>query len=203
MRNIEPRVTPATLPNPAPSAPRAPADDAFLTNLLGATNSTAATRAQRRPTSSTYDRVTRRLGLLVGLGVMALLWLTGGYFTLAWLSTLGLQLAGYGVAWVDYLAFGGEPIAVPLPLAFAAWLIPAALTVAEIGLWPARVSHAFGWLLWLAFLAVDAGTTAAGIVPLLGTYPITAWSIAVGIGTILALVPEKGARVLWNLLKDG
>ena len=75
----------------------------LLTTLLGhapasvpAAGGTSASR-RRRQASSTYDRVTRSIGLVVALLLMAALWLTGGYFTLQWFASLGVRVAAAGL----------------------------------------------------------------------------------------------------------
>ncbi len=176
-------------------------------SLLPATPSAPSlTKGSRRGRAgSTYDRVTRSIGLAVALLLMAALWLIGSYLTLIWLSSVGVRVADAGLAPIEWL------LRVPTPHAAAdhwlwsvlAWCIPAAISGAEIGLWPRRVAHPLLWLIWGAFLGFDALTTAAGVVLVIASDPTTAWLVGLGVGIALALLPEKGARVIWQLLREG
>lgn len=144
---------------------------------------------KQRVTISTYDRVTKTAGLVVGLVIAVGMWWLGAYFTLRWLASLGLALASAGAL---------------------AYLIPLAITAAEIGLWPRRVSSAWSRSFWFAVLAFDVGTTAAGVVDytqgflLLGrsiTGPL-AWGLGCATGVLLALAPERAGRSLWRELRE-
>lgn len=182
-----------------------------LSALLGQLPSAARSReattpSRRRATSTRYDRVTRAVGLCVALVLMAALWLGGSFFTLQWLSSVGVRVADAGLAPVAWL------LRLPAPQsagpdhwlwAVAAWLLPVAISGAEIGLWPRRVAHPLMWLIWAAFLGFDAWTTAAGVVLFITADPVTAWLIGLGLGVALALLPEKGTRVIWRLLREG
>jgi hypothetical protein len=171
--------------------------------LLERAAAASAPRLRRRP-GSTYDRVTRSIGLVVALLLMLALWVTGGYLTLTWLASMGVRLADAGLTPVAWL------LRLPVPHQTAshwlwgvlAWCIPAAISGAEIGLWPRRVAHPLLWLIWGAFLCFDAWTTAAGMVVLIATDPTTAWLIGLATGAALALLPEKSARVIWALLRE-
>lgn len=182
----------------------------LLTTLLGqapgsvpAAGGTSASR-RRRQTSSTYDRITRSIGLVVALLLMAVLWLTGGYFTLQWFASLGVRVAAAGLAPVAWL-LGLPPgqAGAHWLWAVAAWALPAAISAAEIGLWPRRVAHPLLWLIWAAFLGFDAWTTGAGVLLVVAGDQVTAWLIGLGVGVALALLPEKGARVIWRMLREG
>ncbi|NTU82122.1 MAG: hypothetical protein HGA45_22540, partial [Chloroflexales bacterium] len=52
-------------------------------------------------------------------------------------------------------------------------------------------------------LGFDTWTTAAGVVLVITAEPVTAWLIGLSVGVALALLPEKGARVIWRLLHEG
>lgn len=181
-------------------------DAAALASLLkhGAVATPTAASPRRRRPVSTYDRATRTAGLVVALVLMAALWVTGGYFTLTWLSSIGVRLADVGLAPVDvFLRLSTTRPAAHWLWVLAAWLIPAALSAAEVGLWPRRVSHPLLWCIWAGFLAFDAGTTAAGVVLALPWDTTTAWIIGGALGVALALLPEKGVRIIWGLLREG
>jgi len=167
--------------------------------------SAAEHTGRRRRAASAYDRATRTAGLVVGLLLMATLWLVGGYYTLAWLAERGLRLAAAGLVPINVLLSLGAPSTSPAPHWLAvvgAWCLPVALSAAEIGLWPRRVRHPLAWGLWLGFLLVDALTTAAGVALFIETDPTTAWLIGLVVGVALALIPEKAARTLWQLLRE-
>lgn len=133
---------------------------------------------------TSYDRWARLGGLLLGMGFVIGLWAVGAYFTLAFLESVGLKIAG------------ARPIA---------FVIPAAITWLEIGLWPARTPNRISQTIWLIVLLVDAATTAAGIMQLAGSQVdvlgqvIAGWPLvgaAFVIGVILALFPERAGRSL-------
>lgn len=135
---------------------------------------------------------------------MAALWLTGGYFTIQWLASVGLRIADAGltpIAWL--LRLPGPTSDEHWLWAVAIWSFPAAISAVEIGLWPRRVAHPLLWLIWAAFLGFDALTTAAGVVLVVAADPLTAWLIGLTAGVALALLPEKAARVIWRLLREG
>lgn len=161
---------------------------------------TTSPRSRRPRRTSTYDRVTRVVGLLVACALMVALWTAGGYFTLSWLASIGLAQANAGTAFVDALLSHGPPIADHWLAILLAWSIPGGVTVLEIWLWPVRTRHPFTWFLFLAVLAFSSFTSAAGIAQSLHADPITAWVIGGVLGIILDLVPEKGKRVCWRLL---
>lgn len=183
----------------ASALPREPA-------VTSAARPAGANRQRRQPSQTTYDRTMRIGGLLVALVLMLVLWAIGGYYTLAWLSARGLRLATAGVVPFNallHLSGDGAQPAFHWLGAVAAWLIPLGLSAVEIGLWPRRVQHPLAWGLWFVFLSCDALTTAAGVVLVIPGDPVTAWVVGVIVGIALALFPEKAARVLWALLREG
>jgi hypothetical protein len=131
-----------------------------------------------------YDRIGMTLALTLGLAVAFLLWLAGAYFTLQFLSGMGVALAGAGPA---------------------QWLIPAAITAAELWLWPRAATRPQQTALFLGVLAFDVGTSLVGlfnwgagrVIPNVGTLPAGGWPLWLG-AAIVALVcafwPEKLGR---------
>jgi hypothetical protein len=182
-------------------------DAAVLASLLkrfGTVAAPTAVSSRRRRSASTYDRITHTAGLLVALALMAALWVTGGYFTLTWLSSIGVRLADVGLAPIDVLLrLSSTRPAAHWLWVLTAWLIPASLSAAEVGLWPRRVAHPLLWCIWVVFLGFDAGTTAAGVVLALPWDSVTSWIIGGVLGVTLALLPEKGVRIIWRLLREG
>lgn len=165
-----------------------------------------ATRQPRRSSPMAYDRAMRIGGLIVALGLMLVLWAVGGYYTLTWLAARGLRVASAGVVPVNALlnlGGSGDQPAYHWLVAAAAWLIPLGLSAVEIGLWPQRVQHPLTWGLWFTVLSCDALTTAAGVALVIPGDRVTAGLVGIIIGAALALFPEKAARVLWTLLREG
>lgn len=155
-------------------------------------------RTERRPTArsrkgeTNYDRIMRIIGLLLAVGLIAALWILGAYFTIAFFEALGIKIWQYG-QW--------------------AYLLPAAISGLEIGLWPGRLSNATGRIIWFLILLFDTATTAIGFINLFANYNIEALNITlpnvgpelaiVGsiIGLVLALAPEKAGRSLVTELR--
>ncbi len=154
-------------------------------------------RAQRNASvqvKDTYERVGTTIALLGALAGCIGLWWVGAYFTLRFLTNLGIALAHWGV-W--------------------AYLIPLTITAAELFLWPGRMSSRWHTLWWVAVLAFDVGSTASGVVVVLAgrTIPLFTASgitvpqdgavligLGVVVGLVCALAPEKyGKRVLNDL----
>lgn len=142
----------------------------------------------------------------IGLLVCAGAWLVGAYFTLSWLSTLGLSWATAGIAPVTAI-FQGAGVPASAADADAAvgsaalliWALPLGLTLAEIGFDPGRAGGLASRLLWGAFLIADATSSALGLYPILYRHlgsGLPAAALATLIGLALALVPEKLARRL-------
>lgn len=184
-------------------APVVEPDDGLLGKLLEAAppavQVSAVTTDVSRPRKSavrtataantSYDRWTRRFGLVAALIVVAALWGVGAYFTLLFLKSIGLRLAGAGLI---------------------GYSIPLLITVLEIGLQPGRSPDSMSRTIWLAILLLDAATTAAGIMELgsgsldLGIARLTGWTLAgaaFGAGIFLALFPERAGRSLWVELR--
>ena len=175
----------------------APALDnaAFLEDLIAPTQPAEAAaptkvkpKASPKPRTTSYDRITRMIGLSVALLLTAGIWFAGAYFTLQWLSSIGLKLAGAGLL---------------------SYLIPLAITGLEIGLRPDRSPTWISRFFWFAVLLFDAGTTAAGVaaavtgkvfagVTMVGG---TVWAIGIVAGLFFALFPEIAARSLVSELK--
>lgn len=156
----------------APAAPEHPAPPP---------SSTSPSTTRRPAKQGLYDRIGMTLALGLGLAVAFLLWLAGAYFTLQFLSGMGVMLAGAGPA---------------------QWLIPAAITAAELWLWPRAATRPQQTALFLGVLAFDVGTSLIGLfnwaagrlIPGVGTLPAGGWPLWAG-AAIVALVcafwPEK------------
>lgn len=131
-----------------------------------------------------YDRMVLIGGLCMALVLCGLLWWFGAYFTLQWVAGVGVALAGWGVL---------------------AYTIPAAITLLEIGLWPARTPNTVARVFWFAVVAFDAFTSAAGVHLVAtdrGMDAMTAWGIGIVLGIGFALAPEKAARSLVGTLRE-
>jgi hypothetical protein len=197
MRNVVPSRVDVEQPVSFPAPAGTPSTNSGAAQSVAAPSTSRSRRAGRL---TTYDRVTRVGGLLVGVGLMLALWLVGGYFTLVWLRSIGLTFAGSGLAAIDAVLARGPATEAHWTAVLLAWSLPLAITLAEIGLWPTRTRHPFTWLIFLAVLAFSSFTTAAGVALSLRTDPLTAWVVGALLGVTLDLVPEKGVRVLWRLL---
>lgn len=178
----------AGVPTPqAPASPQAPAAP-VESNESPAAQAPAHTtkRSAKLPAfkGGAYDHIMRRAGLLVSFGVVAAIWYAGAWFTLAMLDQW--FAVSYGVTW---------------------WLLaPAALTVLEIGLQSVRNKYAVG--LWWIVFGADAGSTAWGIwtynpIERLAQIGISvdvvlAFALCFGFGSLIALIPEKMAKGLWQ-----
>lgn len=202
-------------PEAAPTPPPADIKDASpLLAQLAALVSPAPTRvAPRLVRSSTrtmderYNRVTRLLAMVVGVVACVGAWAIGAYFTLAWLAALGCDWAGAALVPFNWLGPAVGAATVPGAISIQhklvdlvlPWLLPVAITVAEVGFDPGRTSGRVSRLLWAGFLLADATTTALGLYPTLtrslGAGLVTL-VLAAGGGVFLALVPEKVARRL-------
>ncbi len=147
----------------------------------------AKPRTARARTTS-YDRITRQIGLVVALLLTIGIWFAGAYFTLQWLGSIGLKLATAGLL---------------------SYLIPLAITGLEIGLRPDRSPTWISRFFWFAVLLFDAGTTAAGVTAAVEGRIVagialaggTAWAIGGLAGLFFALFPEIAARSLMSELK--
>jgi hypothetical protein len=197
MRNVVPGRVDVEQPVSVPAPAITPSTNSGVAQSVTAPGTSRSRRAGRL---TTYDRVTRVGGLLVGVGLMLTLWLVGGYFTLVWLRSIGLTFAGSGLAAIDAVLARGPVTEAHWTAVLLAWSLPLAITLAEIGLWPTRTRHPFTWLIFLAVLAFSSFTTAAGVALSLRTDPLTAWVVGALLGVTLDLMPEKGVRVLCRLL---
>ena len=194
-----------------------PADHALLSNLLNSGDTLQTTEAPRatqprteRPTEAPrrearaerppkqkprerpqwatglYDKIGTTLALTSVLAISALLWWVGAFFSLRALAGWGVRLA----------QLGGLQ-----------WLIPVAITAAELWLWPAgrRVRPLLA--LWVVVVVFDVGTTVAGLLtvlagrhlPLFAGYDLPTsgpvlMGIAVAIGLLCAFGPERFGR---------
>jgi hypothetical protein len=214
----------APAPPPERNAPAsAPTDPAaLLAQLLGAASQqgfaaeTRASARSRRQREASYDRLVRLLAVGIGLALCGAAWLAGSYFSLVWLASLGFGLANVGLAPIELLlAIGRTPPRfswVDLQSMWGtvalAWSIPLSITLAEVGFDPGRANGRASRSLWMLVLGLDAGTTALGIQPILSTAisdVLLAWTLAVCIGILLAVAPEKLARrlVLENVHSSG
>jgi hypothetical protein len=168
---------------------------AFLEELINPTPIATATVERKpakprvaKPRNTAYDRITRQIGLCVALVLTAGIWFAGAYFTLQWLSSMGLRLAGAGLL---------------------SYLIPLAITGLEIGLRPDRSPTWISRFFWFAVLLFDAGTTAAGVAAATDGKVVagiaitggTLWAIGSIAGLFFALFPEIAARSLLSELK--
>jgi hypothetical protein len=169
---------------------------------IGESRPTSVAPSRRRATRSSYDQVMRTLGLLAGLVLLAGCWVAGGYFTLAWLASVGFVPARAGTALVDVMLGYRRVLGVHWVAVAAAWSVPLLITILQIGLWPTRTRHPFATTLFFVVLSFSTFTTAAGVSLSLDTDPTTAWAIGAAVGVFLDLAPEKGARVLWRLLRE-
>ncbi|NTU85589.1 MAG: hypothetical protein HGA45_40585 [Chloroflexales bacterium] len=68
---------------------------AVLRRAVAAIRPTSTPR--RHAAVTTYDRITRAIGLGVALVLMVALWLTGSFFTLQWLASVGVRVANAGL----------------------------------------------------------------------------------------------------------
>ncbi len=185
----------------------------LLAQLLGVTAAggfgTESRRGARaaRAREARYDRAVRLVATTIGVGLCAGAWLVGAYYSLAWLASLGLELAQRGLAPIELLlAFGSQDQILSAALqapswgtVALAWAIPLSLTVAEVGFDPGRARGRASRVLWMLILGLDAATTALGLQPTLGAVAGEAalgWLLAVVVGLLLAIVPEKLARRL-------
>lgn len=146
--------------------------------------------------------------MTIGVALCAAAWLIGAYYSLAWLASLGLELAQRGLAPIELLlAFGSQDqilsaAALQAPAwgtVALAWAIPLSLTLAEVGFDPGRARGRASRVLWMLILGLDAATTALGLQPTLSAVAGEAalgWLLAVVVGLLLAIVPEKLARRL-------
>ena len=169
-------------------APTATLDTPAASNPPPATTTPDVIRAQPatkpRSKQGLYDRLGMTLAFSLGLAVAFLLWLAGAFFTLQFLSGMGVTLAAAGAA---------------------QWLIPAAITAGELWLWPRATTRPQQTALFLAVLAFDIGTSlfglrdwAAGrVIPNVGTLPAAGWPLWAGalvVALICAFWPEKLGR---------
>ena len=142
--------------------------------------------ASPAPLSAAYERLGRSVALLGALAVALGLWIAGAFFTLQFLARMGVPLTGLGSL---------------------QWLIPVAISAAELFFWPQRGSRALQGLMFLAVLTFDVGTTYAGIVelgagrviPLFAGIHLPAGGVGlaglgVGCGLLFAFGPEKIGR---------
>jgi hypothetical protein len=95
MRNVLREQYPVEAPSPDQGLPIA---DAQPEAVRPAASAPATRRTRRARRETAYDRITRVLGLAMAAVLLLGLWLTGGYFTLLWLTTLGFAPAGPGIA---------------------------------------------------------------------------------------------------------
>lgn len=198
-------------PEQQPAQPVRPSQAALLAQLLNSVPELPVAtrppmeRSRRRPADGQYDQLVRLGATIVGLVMCLLAWVTGGYFTLRWLESLGLAWAGMGAGLALAIIPGNGDAAAMLAqqhdrlLAALAWLIPLGISLAEIGFDPWRSRGPASRTLWGLILAVDAATTALGthliLAGAVGDGALT-WGLAALIGLALALVPEKLARRL-------
>lgn len=182
--------------DPVPAA--TPAGPAAI--VVEAPPKPAKPRAPRRAAPAIPDGLVDLVVLaiaLVGVLIVAgVLWWIGASFTLAFLHGQTASLSRLGL---------GQ------------WAIPVIITAVELALWPRLSSAVARWVIWLAFLAFDLGTSSAGFtdwgagrtVPLFGgiTFPAGGWWLWVqglAIGMLLAFGPERMARyALGELRKVG
>ena len=157
-------------------------------------------RTRRMPTSGPlrmdglYDRVVATFALTFVLLLSAGLWWVGAFFSLQALAGWGVRLA---------------------QLNGAQWLIPAAVTAAELSLWPIgrRVRPMFA--VWALIVAFDIGTTVAGLLavlagrhlPLFAGYTIPSggavlMGISLMVGLVCAFGPERLGRASTKALVE-
>ena len=166
-----------------------------------------STRPSRGRSTTRYDRLVQIGALSVGLCGCALIWLLGSYFTLSWLASLGFHAAAAGLLPIHTVLHIG-PAEARLTWSavqslwlsiLGAWTLPLAMTLIETGFDPARTSGRHSRLIWGVFLGLDAVTSALGLQAILVRFVpdvLVSWALAVIIGLLLAVVPEKLARRL-------
>lgn len=127
------------------------------------------------------------VGVLGGMAGSIGLWWVGAFFTLRWIESLGLGVSTNStVLW---------------------WLLPLTITAMEVGLQPGNIKRSATSLIWGLVLLFDAYTTATGLhwwtkeqigiaMP-----QLEYWTLAILIGVLLALAPERIVRLLWNELR--
>jgi hypothetical protein len=140
-------------------------------------------RTKPRRSHSLYNLIIGKAAICVGLIVTAIGWWYGAHYTLIGLESWGLRLTSWGIV---------------------AWLIPVGISAIEVGTIELRANNPPLWVLWFGITAIDAFTTAVGILDghVLFGKPILAddigWSIAIAIGIALAFTPEWFAKGLFK-----
>ena len=163
---------------PAPTIPMERAERAEATPSRTSKKLTAA--------AGLYDRAGVTLALLGSLAIAAGLWWVGAYFTLRFLASAGLKMAGTDAA---------------------AWLIPMTITAIELWLLSRIRTNWQALVIFLTVLAFDIGTSWGGFVAwgagrhvsLFAGFTIptdgrTLHLVAIVLGLIWAFLPEKIAR---------
>lgn len=137
----------------------------------------------KKATNSMYDQIGRTVAYIGMIGIGALLWYIGAFYTLAALRSVGLQTNG--LIW---------------------WLVPAIITAIELWFMPKRST---GWQTLIAFcvvLLIDVGTSWQGLtsfagktLPLFGGIQLPASGgelhmTAAIFALVVAFLPEKLVR---------